>query len=693
MPVIAVTEEFDHPQGQYRNLDTDNVLLLDELQARKHVDLRSFYSDGIDVPLFMYSLAQSMQALNLLDMAELEGDQAFRVAEQWTLGSTGPDPARGRKNTLRWTLASGANVTESQAEGVDLTGFDDADELVVTFAQFPGAALTLANCKLELEDAQGNSVALSMVNATASNGPQGIAEAVVGHIRILGSTWTATKHDMDTITERLVSIFARNGTNPTDYFPKLWRSTEPSGVDDPLPLNSRLAANFYTGNLSAQNRITLFLRGRREDFLTQLDLDGTDSLDVDGTPLYGESQATLRARGHQPDYGTAVYNPRDQMDLDVHTQTALNEKLQVELERVSDTVSASWIEVNLYFGVQNKVVIGTTETLNDEDRFEFPITGLTAQTQYLFTCDLDDHSLRCFIYPLAIEGAIDLEHPVFDSTALINEFLLKRRKGRIGWEIDLADGDAWVDSVRSRGLNFGEIITNNFESFTPVEGARIFVGGTPDIRVPTLVVPYLDATITVDKYNAQSTDGSFKVQSRPMCGIQTNFNVFEDFEHTSISFDLYYPSLALRQDQFLIAALINQRGYMIPLVLPGITGDQWQTMTIRPTQAIKEQSGSYRFVLMQSSGEQTWWIDNLNIVQRSIAWAGRASYNDPWNRENNRWTDFLSLTNSEVHGVMFPERGVWTQIRGRALVQNASIEKVYTKPKYAELGRMVWNSE
>lgn len=716
MALIPITEEFDSPTGQYVNLDTANPVLLDELKGRQHVDLRSFYGDEISVPNFVYQLNLPMSTLDTLSMEDLEAMVVLRPKEPWTVGSTGLDVALGNRNTLRLTLAVGVNTTVSTTAAVDLAFSPDA-ELVASFAHFPGTSITSASSWIELEDADANTVQLSLAAAAAVDGPQavtwtladldgvthptivrlhivatGIATLKLGGLRMLAPTWTATKHDQDTITQRLISIFDRDGTDPSDLMPKVWRSADTSGIDDPLPVDSRLAVNFYTGFMNAQNKITLFLRGRREDFLTQLDLDGTDSLEADGTPTFGENGFSLAQRGHQPDYGTAVYNPKEQADLDVQTQSNLDSQVQAELERLSDRISESWIEVTLWFGSidgENKLVVGTTET---PDAFTFPVE-LNADAQYLLTCDLEENSLRCIIYPLESSGAIDLEHPAFDTTALINNFLLKRRLGRIGWSINLSDGDAWVDSIRSRGLSFGEVITNNFQSFTPVEGARLYAGGSPTIRIPSLVTALRGAEIEVDVYNTKSADGSFKVQSGPLQGIQTNLNVYEDFEHTRIEFDLFYPSANLRSGQTLTAALVNERGYAIQLVLPSLIGDQWQRISMRPTQAINEQSGSYRFILLQPEGNSTWWIDNLDILQRTVAWSGRATYNDPWGRENNRWTEFLGHTNSEIDGVIFPERGVWTQIRGRVLTQNAVIDKVYTKPKYAELGRMVWNED
>jgi hypothetical protein len=96
-------------------------------------------------------------------------------------------------------------------------------------------------------------------------------------------------------------------------------------------------------------------------------------------------------------------------------------------------------------------------------------------------------------------------------------------------------------------------------------------------------------------------------------------------------------------------------------------------------------------VIKQDTGSSTFWIDNFTFQHRSIRWDGRSTFMDPWGRNKYDWTDFGSLVNQTTDGIMFPERGNFVQIRGQALTPNASIDKLYIKPKYAQLGRLVWN--
>jgi hypothetical protein len=541
----------------------------------------------------------------------------------------------------------------------------------------------------------------------------------IAAIRAIHEDWTPTRLDMDTRTQRLVLTVDRDGQISDVDFPRMWRSFSPPRIDlDPKPINARLGISFFTGSMTQDNTMSLFFRGRREDMLTQLDLDGVDEISQDGIhPVWGENQQSLRKRGKQPDYGSAMYNPRAQADLDGLDQKRMSIAAakagqkpmtydpapglppstnvymwQAEMERVSDIISESYVEARLTWGATNELYIGTSESLNDEDFIVFDMTDkLEPQTLYLLSIDNTNNAVRVHIYPMTPEGGIIEDELIFDTTDIINEFLIKRRKGRIGWSLDIQDGDAWIDGIRTRGLVFGELLTNNFESFTPVEGAQIYVGGTSDTTLTTNHNAYNGATIAQDIHNTKSPDGSLKVIAEPLTGVESVWTTFDDFTHTQIMLDVWYPKLNLNLGQRLQAGLINPKGFIIPVPVSGLVGDRWASLTLRPTSAINEQTGVYKFILLQSHGDATFWVDNLRINQQAIAWQGRSTLNDPWNRFNNVWTDYLTYINADQYSAMFPTRGPWLQIRGQALTQDSSIEKLYTKPKYAQLGRLTWD--
>lgn len=683
---IPISETFSDPLGRLQYYDAYDVLENEPMAARQHVNVRSFSTTTSEVS----------------------------NVESWTTGTIGADPAYGNRNTLRLALTIGANSALSTGDSIDVASLPDDWFLSISLPNFPGASidrnasfLDLGSTTLPLTSLPTTSgTNVELVFATSSL-PQNFTDVnfrfqataattvTVAALRLLSPGWTVRNIDVDTQTKRLSPTFRRDGSLPTapeESFPQIWRASidDPGGADDPRPVNSKLGVNFFTGSKAGGNQIELFFRGRREDYITQLDLDGTDP---GITPSYGENQTTLDARKRQPDYGQARYDPRPQEDLEGLTQAEIDAgdpptRTQASMERLVDTISASWVKVQLNFGAEDSIELSTTETLNDEERYRWLI-ALSADTFYTILVDLIDSTVQIRIFEIAANGSIDYTSPVFDSSVVKNDFTFKRRRGRIGWQILLTDGDAYIESIRSRGQMYGEILTNNFESFTPVIGARISTGGTPDQIIIPFTSAYAGATIAPDTRITRSTDGSVKVTAGPGQGVQTDWYIFEDFENTEIFFDLYVPNGAAETFQ---PSLLNEKGMLISLGMGRASANRWQTFRIYTSNASVQMSGRYRFVLAQSTGHFTWNIDNLYIKERSIAYAGRSEPLDPWGRGGNPWTEFKSLINNDSNGVIFPTRGNYCQIRAQALKQGVTIDKIYVKPQYAQLGRFTWNS-
>ena len=98
-------------------------------------------------------------------------------------------------------------------------------------------------------------------------------------------------------------------------------------------------------------------------------------------------------------------------------------------------------------------------------------------------------------------------------------------------------------------------------------------------------------------------------------------------------------------------------------------------------------------LLQPFSGASTWWIDNPHIVERGVIWDGRGVTDDAWNTRPANWIPFFDNYNNDNGGVMFDRRGTQLQVRGRARRQDARIDRIQFKPKYAELGRLIWAAD
>ncbi|MDB5280899.1 MAG: hypothetical protein JWR61_5854, partial [Ferruginibacter sp.] len=540
---ITITEDFNNALGKFEYYDTD-VVSYEALTQRKHTDIRSFWNVNFTTLYNLFNLNLDISQLNLMDMGAIEGSQTILPREPWvTTGILGSSAALGNRNALTFSFSSAGTKTGVSADTpVDLTSYASTDTITVSLPSCP-AALDRANSYVELSDANSNIVRLYFTNVTTGTGNReatwpisalnGVLRPTIvkfsitataactvriSAFRAFAAGWTPTKLDLDTRRGFLTPILDKDGSVPATAFPKIWRSDASPGPGDPRPINSSLSVVFCTGSFASSNTLTLYLRGRREDFITQLDLDGTDPGVL---PAYGENQASLAARGHQPDYGQAAYNPVPQSALEGLLQSDLSyepptdttpARSQAEIERTPDFVSESWIEVKLNFGTTNSLVIGTTETLTDSDRYTYTIdTGTVPfypNNHYVLNVDLEDNKLQARIHPMTLQQAGPASPmnptPIFDTHVVLDDFKFKRRRGRVGWGFSFGDGDAYVDSIRTRKLMFGEIQTNNFESLTPVVGARLFAGGTADKTLPTGVFNYQNSVITVDKYNAQS---------------------------------------------------------------------------------------------------------------------------------------------------------------------------------------------
>lgn len=707
-----ITEEFDNTRGELVGYDSA-VANFDYIVHRRHVNLRNFQTSTEDTPLTMISIDLiTGDALEDMTIEDLEGTTATITDENWTAGTYGPDAAYGYRSTLRLNVTTSVLTTRSNLSAVDLSSFDADDWVIITLPNLDTTLLDYTASFLRLYQ-DGSSVTLPFSGHTTNGSggtsvkwplsmlgqilkPTGVELEVkglnsgvltIGAIRILPPDYFVVGPDIDTVTTRMQPTWDHYGI-ATTATPRVWRASDPPGEDDPMPINTKLAMNFFTGHNAASNKVQFFFRSRREDYLTQLDLDGVDFND-DGIMEYGTSQGDLDDYGTQPDYGRAMYDPRPQTDYDNMDQSVLDTYSQAEMERAPDFISESWLQVDISWGSTNSVLISTTET--DDDTEILMDATFTPQTNYVAMVDVIDESVRVHIYEILDFGQIDRENPVFDTNEINNTFLIKRRKGRVGWKIDLGDGDTYINSIRSRGLMFGEVITQNFESYTPVEGARLFVGATPDLETVLDTGPFNSGIVEYDVFNTQSQDGSAKITAGPAQGIQSQPVIFEDFENSEIKLDLYYPKSTLDAGFYPGVYLLGTQNLFIQFSIPGIIGDTWNSLTLTPTRAFIEQTGAYRVIVLQETGSATFWVDNFRVNQRQVKWSGRATLLDPWGRERNKWTEFRSLVNSETNGIMFPERDRFLQIRGQTLTQGASIEKVYAKPKYAELGRLVWN--
>ena len=455
------------------------------------------------------------------------------------------------------------------------------------------------------------------------------------------------------------------------------KSVTASKVEGALGLGTSISA--------AENKISFYFREIPLDLQTQLDIDGT-------------TMAELNAAGNQPDYDVAKYTNRTQADLNIENQFTLDGDTQFNLERLPDYVSDAYIEVRLRWSAADSVL----EVLdaNETTVYSFDNFTISSESYYYLIADIEGNTVRVRIYQIDEAGSFGSPEAyglILDTTAIVNEDLFKRRKGRFGWYAHFADGDASLNNIRPRSQSFGEIVTKTFASSSPVEGARLQVAGSSDRKLfETLGSGPWGGNVSTDTEKSRSGNG-FKIvstQGTPLQGVQTNGFVIEDFDHTEISFDLFFPSYALAAGSNLEAFLYGQYARVIPLNLSGFVPDQWHRVKAYLRNDLV-QGGEYRLIIIQSlpSTDTTWYLDNISIVTRTLEMSGRATRPDAWGMQPDNWVPFKDTVNRIQSGTLFAERGKQVQIRGKALRQDSYIHELRTLPKYAELGRFFWPDE
>ncbi len=520
-------------------------------------------------------------------------------------------------------------------------------------------------------------------------------------IRAISKHWVYAPIDFDTKIQRAYRPVTLDGSATSVYdsafnpWPNVFRAAAFASEKDPNPIDAKLALTFNPGLQTDENRISLFFRERSLDYQTQLDLDGTLSSELDGH--------------EQPDWGVASYLSRNQLDFDgvedtvpgsavdpgaiVGTgllQSDLNGTIQRELERKADPLTAAWIEVRLFWdGSNNAIDIYDAESA--VPYYHFDIT-LEDNHQYVLFADLEDQGLQLRLYE---RDANILGTLVFDSTLMDDPALFKRRKGRIGWSADLADGRAYIESIDPRYLNFAEYQSAPYTSITPVKGVSLDVGATEDSDLfkginegPWGGTIYDDVERGPESFIIRNT------AVQPLQGIQTNYVYLDDLKHSRLSFDLYVEQNAL--DLGSLQAFFWDGDRSLSLPLPPLRGNVWNTVNIDLRQfADMLLPNYYSIAIVQTviGLPNDWKIGPMKLIRNNIEWAGRSYTDDAWDLLNDTWIEFKDTVNKANSGINFTDQSDRFQIRAKALRQNAKIAQIYTTPKYAELGRVTFDEK
>lgn len=550
-------------------------------------------------------------------------------------------------------------------------------------------------------------------------------------IRAIGESWKYAPVDFDTLWNRAERPPTTNGAATQTFafpetkeagWPKEWpilfRSDNSSGAKDPRPINMGVSASFRTGSLTKAtgegenfDYLALYFRDVPEDDQIQLELNGMTPSAEEETlgeeekinEQLGYNQAQLDGLGHQPDFGTAAYTSRKMSELDIHDQADLDEDTQFVLERLPDFSSHAWLEVKLKWGAKTATNALTVHNADGEG-YEFTNIELEAtkeeeldKGQYVMIVDLIDNSIRVQIFHTDQVGTIEKDRRVFDSGKIIDDTLIKRRRGRFGWWTQLLDGDAYLLNVRTRGVTHGELISKEYQSVTPVKGVSLYAGSTADSQLISQVYETSEATTATLDPSASVGGKAIKIVTTPLeslQGIITNAFTIDDPNNLQISFDLKFPTTEI-PGSGLSAFLLGKYDQIVNLRMSPYTRGTWSHVkAFIPAEALYE-TGLYRLSIIQSLPvvATTWWLENLAVTTSAVRWYARSYASDPWDLSGERWQAADFTLNSLNGGIVFKELGSGLQVRAQALRQDAEIHEYKAVPQYATLGRNVWSDE
>lgn len=736
---IPVAEEFNNLEGQFLNYDCYSVDQRDQIILQKHIDIRTFVASDVATAYRMGDLDNIAVAnLDILTMQSLESGVVLNLGEQWTAGIVDKQADRNNWRGLTFTCSVGDNTTQSVMTPLDIdSGFTDNDFISLALPSFPLNNLDLTQCFIDFTSETngdflvGPTDSIAFTSAVSSgpfplllsqsgltNGdselrfPRGFLQNVNRSkvtgvrirlhatvpcvfkclaIRLLSQDWKYAPVDINTqlgILERPVSLTGAPApfyyfpstsipTVPSD-FPILFRASDPPGNADPRPVDSHFALSFNTGTMATNtNKIRLFFRERSLVPITQLNLDATDTTVT--------TQAQLDALGRQPDYGINQFAPRVQDQLDDEVQSELDNTDQSNLERVPDYHFATWLEVSVTWNNSGATLFVGNQA-GDGYSYNFSVDS---NQDYLILVKLIENSFTINVFSLDQIG--QLLDEVFTTGEIEDDFTFKRRKGRVGWYASLNDGDAAINSIRTRGLVFAEAKFAPLTSITPVVGASLTASYSPDRQLFTSFIPSPWGGTFQPDASKSNSGNCFKVTNLGLetkQGIATNLIYFDDWENTVIEFDLLFPSSAAAAP---LSVFLYGEFRLFLLNLGVIEPDVFQKHKIT-VPADNLQTGPYNIVFIQPNlGVNTvWWIDNLKVRQRVVSWEGRGFKDNAWGDTRDAFIPFKDTINyPQGAGILF-EAGNTPQVRVRALKQNATISKIQVQPKYAQLGRFIW---
>jgi len=342
-------------------------------------------------------------------------------------------------------------------------------------------------------------------------------------------------------------------------------------------------------------------------------------------------------------------------------------------------ISLSWNDVGTVFDAKRVDITGgiKTETGLHSNSVGGP---LDPTKHYLWRVEIKGTNVTSTIFDTQIDGT--LVSTVWFLPVTITDLAYATETGRFGFVAAFVDRDAYLSAITVAPTGYAVLRTKVYNSRTPVDGAQLAAVFSSDVNLFQSVT---GSDLLVDQTKTLSGDGSFRTSK----AITTNQFLVDDWTQTYLDLAIWVPNSVsiLNQPQI----YLNDDTTIYRVTVPKLQPAQWNLLHF--------DLGLYRNLLSGVSYSVTvranpspnkplgnFWVDNIVIGRRRVAWSIRATVDGPFRR-------FGDAVNNPTGAVHFnsAERGRVLELKAEALTLDAWVSSFKLFPRYAELGLPVYD--